>query len=61
MMSLREALAEAKRLGCKVYRPRKTGEVVVSHPDHGRIRMNARRDDATKRFISFIRKVRGDG
>jgi len=60
MMSLREALAEARSLGCKIYRPRKTGEVVVSHPEHGRIRMNSRRADATKRFISFLRKVRGE-
>jgi hypothetical protein len=55
-LSLRQALKAARRLGCSVYKPRKTGEVVVRHDDlTTRVRINCRRKDAPKQLVSYLR------
>lgn len=57
-MSLRQALAQARNLGCEVYWPRRTGEVVVRHRllEHA-VRVNARRHDASRELVGLLRAL----
>jgi hypothetical protein len=57
-LSLPVALREARRLGCTVSYPRRTGEVLVISPDRGtRVRVNRRRKDASKKLLALILKL----
>lgn len=54
-MNLREALAEARRLGLDVRHRNRTGEIVVT--DGGRpMVVNSRRKDAPKALESYLRR-----
>lgn len=56
--NLRDALAFARRLGCEIHCPRRTGELRVSHPSQRRsVRVNARRKDAPRELTTFLRRV----
>lgn len=57
-ISLRRALAQARNLGCEVYRPRRTGEVVVRHEllEYA-VRSNARRQDSSRQLVGFLRAL----
>lgn len=55
---LRTALAHARVLGCRIEKPKATGEVVVISPDgKRRCRVNNRRDDASLELIRLLRAV----
>lgn len=57
--NLREALAEAKTLGCDVVWIHGTGEVRVTHPTQPRpVRLNGRRKDTARILVTFLRRVR---
>lgn len=57
--NLREALAEAKELGCDVVWIHGTGEVMVSHPKiERRVRLNGRRKDTARVLVVFLKRVR---
>src|SRR5207248_8387703 len=57
--TLRHALKVAAHLGCFVEQRRRTGEVLVSHPNlsRKRLRVNARRKDAPRHLTRFLRKL----
>jgi hypothetical protein len=58
-MSLKASLRVARWLGCFVRNPRKTGEVLVSHPRIDRpVRINNRRRDISRRLLAFLKQVR---
>lgn len=54
-MSLRDALKVASHSGCRVKNVRRTGEIAVSHPGFlRRVRVNARKKDASRKLIGFL-------
>ena len=54
-LSLRQALRLARKLQCQVHAVRRTGEVHISHPSLGqRVRVNARRKDASRKFTALL-------
>lgn len=56
--NLRQALRSARSLGCRVRCPRRTGEVLVSHPAvPGSVRVNARRKDAPRALTGLLDEV----
>lgn len=55
--SLREALKCARKIGCQVDYPNRTGEVRVTTPDGRRSRINGRRKDATLRLLTLMRQT----
>ena len=55
--NLRVAARVALDLGCGLRKARRSGELVVDHPDHGRIRCNCRRKDASMALIVFLRQI----
>lgn len=55
--NLVDALREARRLGCEVTYPRRTGEVLVVAPDGSRVRANNRRKDSTKALLQLLKRV----
>ena len=59
--NLRSALNYACGLGCAIRRPRRTGELVVSHPPAPceRVRLSASRKDAPRALTAFLRKLTG--
>lgn len=59
-MSLKDALSEAKELGCTVEPIKRTGEVAVISPNKGekRLRLNNRRKDAPDVLITLIKRLR---
>lgn len=59
-IDLRQALELALLLGCLVWKPRRTGEVVVAHRllDR-RVRCNGRRKDAPLALVAFLREISG--
>jgi hypothetical protein len=59
--SLREALSLARQWGCLVEFLDSSGEVRVTH-DVGKVVVNARKKDASRRLVSLLRHVeRGVG
>jgi hypothetical protein len=57
--SLREALTEARDLGCTVSDVPHTGEVRVTHPRVVRsVRLNGRRKDCARVLVTFLKRVR---
>lgn len=57
-MALRDALRLAERLGCRVVDVRGTGEIRVSHGSMARrVRLNARRRDAPRRLVDYLRHL----
>jgi hypothetical protein len=57
-MNLRPLLQIARELGCAMYFPRRTGELVVSHYRMvRRVRINARRTDAPRALSTFLKQV----
>ena len=56
--SLREALIEARMLGCTVYQKPSTGEVMVKFGTLHPCRVNLRRKDSPACLVTFLRKVR---
>lgn len=57
-MNLRPLLRVARELGCAMYCPRRTGELVVSHYRIARrVRINARRTDAPRALSCFLKQV----
>jgi hypothetical protein len=54
-LNLREALVEARRLGCTVEVVMRTGELVVAHPRWPRReRINGRRKSAPRRLTGLL-------
>jgi len=58
-INLREALREAERLGCRVEEARGTGEIVVSHPQFGRTRVNRRKKNTPAKLVTLLRRAEG--
>lgn len=58
MMSLREALAEARRLGLVVRPVNRTGELAVVFAGDVQMRVNARRKDAPHKLVTMLRRQR---
>lgn len=58
-MSLREALRIAeKHFGCLVSNPKRTGQILVSHPWIPKPeRMSARRTTTSRHFVCYLRKL----
>jgi hypothetical protein len=57
-MNLRKALQIARELGCALFKPNRTGEMVVSHPQvPHRVRIKATRCDSPRALTTFLRKV----
>ena len=57
MPPLREALAEAARLGFTVEQLRRKGEWAVYRPGERILEVNARRRDAHKRLLVLLRRA----
>jgi len=55
--SLSSALRISRKLGVRVSRPRRTGELLFVHPDGGRVRHSANRKDASRALTVFLRRV----
>jgi hypothetical protein len=53
------AIRYARDQGCTVSQPRRTGELVVSHPAMSgeRVRVNGRRKDAPRALTTFLKKL----
>lgn len=58
-INLRKALKVATLLGARVEAVRATGEIRVSHPDFGRVRVNGRRKDAPRALTGWLRQLGG--
>jgi hypothetical protein len=57
--NLRDALAEARALGCVVKDVRRTGEKRVSHPSiAATVRINGRRKDTPRKLTCMLRRVK---
>jgi hypothetical protein len=57
-MNLREALDDARRMGCEVSRVYRTGELLVTHPSWPRrVRVNSRRLDAPRHLIGLLLRL----
>lgn len=60
--SLRKQLRRARELGCNIYKPRKTGEVVVAHTAMDeRVRVNCRRHSAPRQLTTFLKRLEALG
>lgn len=55
--NLHEALALARKRGCEVSTVRRTGEVLVNHKTHGRVRINNRRKDTPRALITLLARL----
>lgn len=55
-INLIDAIAAAKRLGVTVEAKRRTGEVRFQYGDRSQLQ-NARRKDATRRVVAFLKRV----
>lgn len=56
--SLREAVQRAIALGATVECPRRTGELLFTHPaTPKRVRVNARRKDCPQPLVSWLRQL----
>jgi hypothetical protein len=57
-VNLSVALKAARRLGCRLSLPRRTGEGRITHPrlSHG-VRFNSRRKDAPRSVTQYLRLV----
>jgi hypothetical protein len=54
-VNLRNALDDARRLGCTVEFVDGTGEIAVSHPAwHRRVRLNSRKKSAPRKLVGFL-------
>lgn len=58
-MNLRDAIRDAKLLGCQVFKARRTGELVFRNPNGDKVRVNGRRKDAPKSLTSFLNRMTG--
>ena len=56
-LNLTEALRLWSRFGGQVSKPRRTGEVVCSHPAVGRSRVNCRRKDTPRDLLKRLRRL----
>lgn len=56
-MNLRTALKIARQLGARVEAVPGTGELRFSHPSSGRVRVNARRHDASRALTVWLRRL----
>jgi len=57
-MNLRDAIREARRLGCSVERISGTGEIRVFHPEFPKpIRLNSRRKDSPRDLTAKLRRL----
>lgn len=57
-INLREALDEARRLGCSVEAVPRSGEIVVRHPAWARqLRLNGRKKSAPRQLITLVGKL----
>lgn len=57
IVSLREAIRRARTLGASVEPKHRTGELVFSHASAGRVVISARRKDASRAVVSFLRSL----
>jgi hypothetical protein len=56
--NLRQTLKYAEKLGCKVEKIRRSGEIRISHRDLPRpIRINGRRKDVPRKLESALRRI----
>lgn len=55
--NLRDALRVARRLGCAITRPRRTGDLLIRPPcaELHPVRVNARRKDSPRALTSLIK------
>lgn len=56
-MDLRDAIAEAERLGIRHERMRRTGELKFYRPDGRMVIVNGRRKDSTRVLVSLLRQA----
>lgn len=57
-MNAREALRIARELSCTIYVPRRTGEIVVTHPLIPlRVRISCRRKDAPRSLTTYLQRL----
>ena len=57
IMSMKDAIRIASRLGCDVSMPRRTGEVLVVSPGGYRVRASVRRKDIPRKLIALLRSI----
>jgi hypothetical protein len=55
-MSLRKAIKIARQLGLDIWTPRRTGEICFRDRQHGTVRHNCRRDDASRALRLLLRR-----
>lgn len=57
--NLRDALRFARLLGCSIHRPRRTGEVVLSHPalPNTCLRVCGHRKDTSRCLTHWLRRL----
>ncbi|MFY9343396.1 MAG: hypothetical protein WAT39_12945 [Planctomycetota bacterium] len=55
--NLRDAHRMWLNLGGEVTFPAGTGEILFSHPDVGKIRVNYRRKDSSRKLVSKLRRL----
>lgn len=56
--ALRKALSFASDIGCRVWQPRRTGDVCVFHQSQAcSVRHNNRRKDASRQLITYLRST----
>ncbi len=53
--NLTETLTYLKQFGALISRPRRTGEIVCSHPAYGAVRANGRRKDTPRALLAMLR------